>query len=293
MSIIFRRLALPALLSLVLPHADASLLGVTNDNRLWDLNITTGAASNPRAITGLSVGAPEVVTGLTAIGSVLYGYTSASRLYSINSTTAAATLIGTGTVAGSDIAYDPLSGNIFGLTGGTAATMFTLNPANAATTIVGSHNSPFNEPPQAGGRLVSENRASLAFSPGGALWGTTRTVSLNVDSVTELRQYDPATGQILQRIDTDSFFDADQGDIAFDPQTGLLYFADGPARSTGSLFILSTTSDDVTEVGFTGVSATNSIGFTGLAFTDVPEPSSILLLGSGILLLAKRYRRSS
>jgi len=284
-------LSLPVLLLLALPRAGAGLIGVTNDNRLWDLNTATGTASNPRPVTGLTGG--EEVSGLTYGAGTLFGYTTANRLYAIDPTTGLAGLIGTGTIGSSDIAYDPLTGRIFGLTGGTVATMFSMDGSNASTTTIGSHNSPFNEPPGAGGGLVGENRAGLAFDSSGALWGTTRTVSLNVDSVTELRQYDPLTGQIIQRVDYSSFYDADRNDIAFDPQTGTLYFADGPARSIGSLFTLSTSTDSPTEVGLTGVSNTNQIGFGGLAFiSEVPEPGSVLMLGSGLLFLARRVRKT-
>jgi len=79
----------------------------------------------------------------------------------------------------------------------------------------------------------------------------------------------------------------DGSGLAFNPDNGVAYFATG--NSTKTLYTLNTSTGALTTVGpLTGASA----GLYGLAFSNAPEPSSIVYLGVGVgaLLVLRRFR---
>ncbi len=112
---------------------------------------TPGTVSTPVVVTGLGVG--ENLVGLTyrPIGARLYGLSSASRLFEINRTTGAATVVGTA-------AFTPaLAGAIFG---------FDFNPTVDRIRVVSDTGQNLRLHPDMG--AVVMNMADTALSPAGA-----------------------------------------------------------------------------------------------------------------------------
>jgi DNA-binding beta-propeller fold protein YncE len=128
----------------------------------------------------------------------------------------------------------------------------------------------------------------MAFDAAGALYviDTRNDLLLNVNKT---------TAQILSSVPLSRNLD-DEAGMDFHPLTGALYVVDGsdfpqaPARPY-RLYTLNPTTGSLTIVGPTGL----TLGLSGLAFTPVPEPSSLAAISIAVapLLLAPRPQRRS
>lgn len=241
--------------------------------------------------------------------STLYGMDDATNtLYSIDPNTYALTLIGsTGVSTGDfgDLAYNPNSGTAFWIAGRGNNNLYTINLATGAATLVGSYgvNDMFAlayDP--ATGKLyggdTSGNFYSLNTSTGAA------TLIGNNGVYAGGMTYRPDTGQlILNAAGSGNFYSINPatgaatllGNAGFVNDNGLawdgdkgLYFAD-----TWSAQLLTI---DPTTFAQTQVSGLNGDPFDGLIYvsggnTGVPEPGTLVLIGTGIVGLASKLRR--
>jgi hypothetical protein len=269
----------------------AALIGNDFNGILYDVNQTTGAATNPRP-TGISN-----LAGIAFNSSgILYGISMpdgglTESLYTIDPVTAASTLIGTSSVFNTftdqffegDLRFDPVSGTLFGVEYLSVPSPlpvpkgFTINPATGGI----SQASLFNLPCFNNSCLV--DYSALAINSGGQLY-ILDTASLDPFGHLIVGSGNPFTTTLNVNLSSPL------GNLAgmdFDPTTGTLYVADG-GTGGGHLYTLNPANGDLTLVGSLGL--TN--GLAGLAFSPgVPEPGAFPLLIAGIagLFAARKF----
>jgi hypothetical protein len=137
---------------------------------------------------------------------------------------------------------------------------------------------------QTSGGIITNVRALTGLTYfNGTLWGLTdqfgRVNGQGVD--TALLTFDAVTGQatVIGNTDEVGGFQPTEGDMDFDPATGLLYIADGDLGGTNNLNTFDFGVGSLSLVGPTGLDGTPT-GFGGLsALTFVPSP------GTGVLFL--------
>ena len=261
-----------------------SLLGNSFDGVLYDVNIATGVATNPRP-TGAGV---ESLTGITfAPNGTLYGLTSfvgtpANSLVTIDPVTGSTAQVGfTGLViAEGDLAFDPTSGVLYGMQHVPLnRQLFTINVTTGVGTLVGS----------LGGSEEIEPSA-MTFGSDGTLYVLDTGIDFGdrPDIPTRLLTIDKSTGATLTSVDLAIELGYTAG-MDFDPLSGQLYVADGGVgEGTNSLYLVSPASGAMSLIGQTGV----AVGLAGLAF-QIPEPSSALMAGCGGLIGFAVRRKSA
>ena len=259
-----------------------SLIGNSFDGVLYDVNVATGAATNPRS-TGTGV---ESLTGITfAPNGTLYGLTGfagtpANSLVTIDPVTGSTTQVGfTGlSVAEGDLAFDPASGVLYGMQHVPSnRQLFTIDVATGAGTVVGS----------LGGSEEIEPSA-MTFGSDGTLYVLDTGIDFGdrPDISTRLLTVDKFTGATLTEVTLPIELGYTAG-MDFDPVTGQLYVADGGVgEGTNDLYLVSPANGAMSVVGQTGV----AVGLAGLAFA-IPEPSSaVMACVAGLSALARRRR---
>lgn len=116
------------------------MLGVTWSNVLYDIDTSTGAATNPRAIAGM----PGLAMGITygATSSDVFVLLTSARLYRVNSVTGAATLVAntgyTGLLFEGDVRYNRADGMLYGLHPQNVSSSheyLVIDPATGATEV--------------------------------------------------------------------------------------------------------------------------------------------------------------
>jgi DNA-binding beta-propeller fold protein YncE len=270
-------------LAIAFAAADAhaqTLLGNSFNGVLYDVNLGTGAATNPRPI---GVGADSLTGIAFAPSGALYGLTTFSgtpgnSLVSINPATGASTQIGfTGLpIAEGDLAFDPTSGLLYGMqdVSQNDRRLFTINLATGAGTSLGLL-----------GASPGNDFSAMTFSPDG---------TLNVLSTGEgaspsrLLTVNKATAATISSVDLSLDLGFTAG-MDFHPLTGTLYVADGGFNDgTDSLYTLNPATGAVTLIGPTGLAD----GLAGLAFV-VPEPTgaAMLIAVCGAVVAMRRGRR--
>lgn len=268
--------------------ARASLIGSDFSGNLYDVNLSTGAATNARA-TG--------ITNLMGIAfgpnGVLYGLGTSSfqnvSLYTINPTTGAAALVGTSANVANfndsygegDLGFNPATGALYGIeysrfqNGGTPDViqqLFTINPATGATSNF--VNLPFF------------NNSGVVDYDGITFDSTGEVYLLDTASIDPNGHLETGTiGSSLTDVELSAMLGNEAG-MSLNPGNGTLYVADG-GTGGGHLYTLNATTGNLSLVGSLGL--TN--GLDGLAFTPSPEPGTVALFGTGIVcVLAFRQR---
>jgi hypothetical protein len=272
-------LTIAALISMRAAQAQ-SLLGNSFDGVLYDVNVTTGAATNPRS-TGTGI---DSLTGITfAPNGTLYGLTSfvgtpANSLVTIDPLTGLSTSIGfTGlAIAEGDLAFDRASGVLYGMQHVPSnRQLFTMNIATGAGTVVGD----------LGGSETIEPSA-MAFAPDGTLYilDTGSILGDGTKLPTRLLTVDKSTAATLTAVTLPVNLGFTAG-MDFHPTTGALYVADGGlGDGTDSLYTVDPNTGAMMLVGPTGLVD----GLAGLVFA-IPEPSSAALASlAGLIALAMR-----
>ena len=226
-----------------------ALAGVSYGGVLYDVNLLTGAATNPRN-TGISG-----LVGLAASASgSLYTVTTfdahsgqPNSLYRLDPATGGATLVGSLgasiSIYEGDLAVDPSNGTLYGLyaLSGSQYRLLTINTLTGAATAVGEVPGVFDP-------------SAMTFD-GGTLYiidcGTTSSRVLRVDKTTG-QTYDPYTIPVVL---------GPAAGMAFDDRRQQFYIADGMTGAANNLWTLSK-AGTLEQVGPLGV----QFGLSGLTF---------------------------
>lgn len=245
--------------------AGAELLAVDFDGILYDLDPLSAQVRNPRD-TGIAH-----LNGLTrSPDGDYYGHDALiDTLFRISELTGTATAIGwIGLdVTEGDLDFDPTTGILYGLQTFGDDKLFTIDVATGLGSVVGTV-------------LTNGDASAMAFDAQGTLYvlDTRNELLLTVD---------PATALAGKVVSLSRSLGATAG-MDFDPETGLLYVADGGPGGTNALYTLDPFAGVLSEIGNTGLPG----GLSGLAF--VPEPATgIFCLLIGMILPRRRRRRRS
>jgi hypothetical protein len=204
---------------------------------------------------------------------VLYGIDNTSTLYSINTTTGAATSIGAIGHVVNALTFSP-TGVLYAAG---SDTLYTINKATGAATTIGLGT--------VGGGTAYTSSGDLEFF-GGVLYLTSSTGGSGGNNA--LYKINAATGQAT-----------DIGSIGFTnvyglaQQNGILYgFVDSGATGAQSILKINTTTGAGTVSTTYTLTGTN-IGFDGATDDAAPEPGPFVLVGLGLAALAARFRSRS
>ena len=289
-------LAGTALLLLANAPARAELLYAGNGGSLISFDSATPGTITTVNYSGLQKGETIVGFDLRPSNGLLYGISSASRLYTINPASGVVTQIG------SSGAFT-LNGNSFGM------------DFNPQVDLI---------------RVVSDNEQNLRINPNGTLTGTDTALSpagnivsaaydrndTNPATLTTLYGIDSSSGMLVRIGGVDGSPSPNGGVVTNVGSTGLNIFSnaigfdvsgatgvayaiisgfqipakaalDGVAFMT-SLYTINLSTGAATLVGTIG---NGTIQYGSLtAATAIPEPSSVLLLGTAALFLGATYR---
>jgi hypothetical protein len=282
-------------------RAESELLtGLTSTGNLVTFDSgTPGTIGSNVAITGLL--AAESILGIDrrpATG-ILYGLGSSSHLYTINTTTGLATVVGA-------TPFSPaLSGTAFG---------FDFNPAPDRIRVVSTDTSSFRLNPNDGTVAGTDTPLSYAAGDSGAgitprVVGSAYTNNFNGTAVTTLFGIDSnrdvlvmqggpngipsPNGGVLTTMgaglgfNTSDLVGFDISGISGVAFASLVSPTGGPAQ----LFTINLTTGGATLVGTIGTGLTLTGLAAGVGAGTVPVPSSLVLLGGGALVLVAWARR--
>ncbi|MBC7781331.1 MAG: DUF4394 domain-containing protein [Proteobacteria bacterium] len=271
-----------------------TIFGLTGPNNLFTFDSATpGTISAPMAISNLAAGETIVGIDFRPANGGLFGLSSASRIYSINQSTAAATQVGAsgafvlnGTSFGFD--FNPVPDRI--RVTSNAEQNLRLNPDNGALAATdamlayaaGDTNAGVN-PNIVGAAYTNSNFPSPRTPPPGTLlYG----IDSNLDI---LVTQDPPNDGILNTVGSLGVDTTDQvgfdifspGNLAFASLTGTVGFS--------SLYSINLATGAATLIGGIG----NGLLVRDIAVAQVPVPGSMALLAAGLVGLAGFFRRKA
>ena len=234
-------------------------------NDLVSFNSATPGTVNAVGLSGLHSG--DALRGIDIVGGTLYGLGDQGYLYTVNTSTGVATMVGTGLGA-------TLNGVYFGFNAGTsqlyvssdAGLNLTINPLTGVATAGPTYT--FGGQP-ADGDAMAYNYASSSFY--GISVGGSQLFNLN-----------PATGGVTVAATIPS--GTLEHPVGFDisPNTGVAYVATVTTPGgTPDLFTLNLSTGSLTDTGTIGHTGELAGGLDGIAVSPVPEPGTLSLLVAG------------
>lgn len=266
--------------------------GFAGNTTLYDIDASTGLASNPRTtgadvITGITRDTAGNILGLTDAFGIINGQPAPSALFTINPANGATTVIGeVGTLPATglglsegDLDFNPASGQLFSVTSqnGTSA-LFTIDPNTAAPTEIGTI------------PVINSDISAMAFDPSGNLW--VLNTDFNFDPATRastLLRINPVEATVAEEIPLDIALGSTAG-MDFDPATGDLYIADGDLSATNNLYTVDFINGQLNLVGDTGLDGAPT-GFGGIAGLEfIPAPGTAATLAAFGIAATRRRR---
>ena len=242
---------------------------------IYDVAPATGLASNPRqtgtgSLIGLAFSPQGLLYGVSTFAGE-YPNPNLNSLYEIDPVSGASRRIGdTGLqIAEGDLAFHPTTGVLYALSAlfmkPEVNVMFTIDLGTGAGTVVGNI------------EIEELNESGMAFDPSGRLY----VLDTYWD---QLLTVDPSDADVLDSVPLSLPLGSVVG-MDLDPDTGILYVADGRQDGTDSLYTLDPATGVLTQIGHTGLED----GLAGLVF--IPEPGALLILPGGMVL--RRKKRAS
>lgn len=247
---------------------------------IYNRDVETGVASNPRntGIGHLTGIAADPFSG-SLYGLTTFGSSPANSLVRINPLTGAFTTVGaTGLqhIYEGDLAFSPVTGQLFGLQDSPNApngpiNFFRLDVNTGTATVIGTLPA-----------SAFSDYSAMAFDSAGNLF-VVNTAEGSGSST--LLTVNPNTGAILRSVTMNVALGAAAG-LTFDPTTGVAYLAGGD-DVTNSFYRLNVGTGQASLIGQLHITE----GLAGLAFIPVPEPSAlVLLIVGGIVVCGGRPR---
>jgi hypothetical protein len=239
--------------------AQAGLLGCGfSDGKLYDINTSTGAATNPRNLGvgwGLAFSPGGTLYGVTQGG----GTPAPNTLYTVNPTTGASLPVAvTAPSIGveGDIAMDPTSGILYAVDG--TGFLFKINTLTGVGTSVGF----------VPGAL---DLSALAFDPNGNLY----IVDTNTTKLLRVNKFNASVFSSVNLVPAPN---GGVAGLAFDPANGTCYLASG-AGTTNNLYKVTPGTGAMQLVG---ALAGTADGLCALTFEPIPSAFTAFCFGDGI-----------
>jgi len=247
-----------------LAKATSSMVAIDFNSNFWNVNKATGVGSDARP-TGVSNPIDIATSPDGQIFTANADGGGSANLYTINSTTGTASLVGSTGLANlieGGLAFNS-SGQLYGayeIIGSNEEALLTFNTTTGMATVVGA-------------MPASIDVSALAFSSSGTLYGIDSGVNTNQSALFTI---DHSTGNILTTTNLSLNLGSALVGAAIDPDTGIFYVA-----SNNDLYTLSTSSGVLTLVGAMGIT-----DISGIAFT--PEPGTFALIAMATAICGRR-----
>jgi hypothetical protein len=215
------------------------------------------------------------VTGLASDGTLLYASLNTGNLLTIDPDTGAVLHTAVPAQVFQDLGYDPTTGTFYGTS--TGHQLFEIDMVTGATSLISST-----------AAWMGGGYKSIEFGTDGTLY-TSASYEAKVATI------DPSNGAVIS-----SVANGVPGGViglGFDPVTGMLVAGECCGGPDGSnierLYSIDPASGVATLLhDFNDGRRMHDFAFVGeLAPQPVPEPSTLALLGAGLLVAARQYRK--